>query len=86
MTLVEAAALIVTLAVAMILSRTFSTGIVDPVRRMVSKVHLDIQVPPTFPEKYHEALVKSASLCAVKKHMENPPEFAINTVVTAEQA
>ena len=57
----------------------------DPVRRMVSKVVLDIQVPPSFPEKYHDALVKSASLCAVKKHMETPPEFEISTVVTAEQ-
>jgi ribosomal protein S12 methylthiotransferase accessory factor len=53
----------------------------DPVRRMVSKVHLQITVPPTFPEKYHEALIKSASLCAVKKHMEEPPEFNIFTAV-----
>ena len=51
----------------------------DPVRRMVSKVHLSINVPPTFPEKYHDALIKSASLCAVKKHMEEPPEFNIVT-------
>lgn len=53
----------------------------DPVRRMVSKVNLEITVPPTFPEKYHEALIKSASLCAVKKHMETPPEFNIYTAV-----
>jgi putative redox protein len=53
----------------------------DPVRRMVSEVHLEISVPPTFPEKYHDALVKTASLCAVKKHIETPPAFNIVTSV-----
>jgi ribosomal protein S12 methylthiotransferase accessory factor len=56
----------------------------DPVRRMVSDVHLEISVPPTFPEKYHDALIKSASLCAVKKHMEQPPAFNIYTSVKEE--
>lgn len=45
----------------------------------LSHVHLDIQVPASFPEKYHEALVRSASKCAVKKVLENPPEFSIQT-------
>jgi ribosomal protein S12 methylthiotransferase accessory factor len=57
----------------------------DPVRRMVSKVHLEISVPSDFPEKYHDALIKSASLCAVKKHMETPPEFNIYTAVKDTQ-
>ena len=56
----------------------------DPVRRMVSKVNLEISVPASFPEKYHDALIKSASLCAVKKHMETPPEFNIFTAVKEE--
>lgn len=57
----------------------------DPVRRMVSKVHLEISVPSDFPEKYRDALIKSASLCAVKKHMEEPPEFNIYTAVKDAQ-
>jgi putative redox protein len=48
---------------------------------MVQTVHLDIHVPPGFPEKYHEALVRSARQCAVKKHLEAPPQFEITTVV-----
>ena len=36
-------------------------------------------VPPTFPEKYYEALVRSADQCAVKKHLENPPKFKVFT-------
>jgi ribosomal protein S12 methylthiotransferase accessory factor len=46
---------------------------------MVDKIDLEIQVPPSFPAKYHDALVKSAQLCAVKKHFENPPQFDITT-------
>ena len=50
---------------------------------MVDKIDLEIQVPPGFPEKYYEALVRSADQCAVKKHLENPPKFNVFTKVTA---
>jgi putative redox protein len=46
---------------------------------MVGKIDLEIQVPPTFPEKYLPALVRSAEMCAVKKHFENPPQFEVYT-------
>jgi putative redox protein len=48
---------------------------------LVGRVELDIQVPPSFPEKYREALVRAADQCAVKKHLESPPQFAVRTVV-----
>ena len=54
---------------------------VDPKTGMVAKIGIDIQVPPGFPEKYHEALVRAANQCAVKKHLEHPPAFDIRTVV-----
>ena len=53
----------------------------DPASGMLGLVELEIQVPPAFPEKYHEALVHSASQCAVKKHLEAPPAFDVKTVV-----
>jgi ribosomal protein S12 methylthiotransferase accessory factor len=46
---------------------------------MVGKVKLDILVPPDFPQKYYSALVRSAEQCAVKKHLESPPEFEVVT-------
>jgi ribosomal protein S12 methylthiotransferase accessory factor len=49
----------------------------NPTDGMIGKIELEIQVPPEFPEKYLPALVKSAELCAVKKHFEQPPEFDI---------
>jgi putative redox protein len=54
--------------------------------RMVEQVDLDIVVPPEFPEKYHAALVRAANQCAVKKHLENPPVFSVQTQVAAEVA
>jgi putative redox protein len=53
----------------------------DPSTRMIGKIDLEIQVPPGFPEKYRDSLIRSAELCKVKKHLENPPKFEITTVV-----
>jgi ribosomal protein S12 methylthiotransferase accessory factor len=53
----------------------------DPITHMVGNVELDIQVPPNFPEKYRSALIRSAELCTVKKHLANPPTFDIHTSV-----
>ena len=55
----------------------------NPVNRMVEGVDLDIIVPEDFPEKYHEALIRVADQCAVKKHLENPPTFNVQTKVAA---
>lgn len=62
--------------------RIIQKAIPDPFKRgMVGKVQFEIQVPSDFPEKYHRALVRSAEQCAVKKHLEHPPEFEIFTKV-----
>ncbi len=47
---------------------------------MVTKIQLEIQVPPDFPEKYKPALIRSAEQCAVKKHLEHPPQFDVTAV------
>ncbi len=53
----------------------------DPMTGMVEAIDLEIQVPETFPEKYYESLIRSANLCAVKKHLEHPPSFNVYTKV-----
>jgi len=58
----------------------------NPKTRLVGKINLEIRVPDSFPGKYHEALIRSAELCAVKKHMEDPPEFNVYTKVAEEAA
>ena len=51
----------------------------NPMTGMMEKIGLEIQVPPTFPKQYHEALIRSADLCKVKKTLEHPPKFEIVT-------
>lgn len=52
---------------------------VNPATGLVGKITLDIRLPPGFPDKYKSAVIKSAEMCAVKKHMEHPPAFEITT-------
>ena len=54
----------------------------NPATRMIDEVDLDIVVPPEFPEKYYEALIRAADQCAVKKHLEQPPKFNVRTKVS----
>jgi ribosomal protein S12 methylthiotransferase accessory factor len=49
----------------------------NPKTRMVQRVELDIDLPVDFPVKYAPALIRSAELCAVKKHLESPPEINV---------
>jgi putative redox protein len=50
---------------------------------MVDKIDLEIEVPPEFPGKYRDSLIRSAELCAVKKHLEHPPRIEITTTKVA---
>ena len=47
------------------------------------RAELDIEVPASFPEKYHEALVRVADQCAVKKAIQAQPVFEVKTVLAA---
>ena len=47
----------------------------------LQKVDIDVEVPPTFPEKYRDALVRVADQCAVKKAIQAQPVFDVKTVV-----
>ena len=51
----------------------------DSVKRMVAKFTIEIHVPLDFPEKYDDAMVRSANQCAVKKHLH--PDIELETKV-----
>lgn len=53
----------------------------NPGTKMVENVYIEIQLPPEFPEKYQNAVIKSVNQCAVKKHMFKPPAFDIKTEI-----
>lgn len=48
---------------------------------LAEQIDLEIQVPPSFPEKYYQALVRAAEQCKVKQTLENPPKFNVYTQV-----
>jgi ribosomal protein S12 methylthiotransferase accessory factor len=60
------------------LELTLST-VADPQRHMVSEVILKLKLPDDFPERYRAAVARAVDLCAVKKHLAQPPR--ITTIV-----
>ncbi|MBF0539203.1 MAG: OsmC family protein [Nitrospirae bacterium] len=48
----------------------------------MAKLHIEINVPGDFPEKYRDAIIRVAEQCAVKKAIMSPPEFVVKTVVS----
>ena len=48
-------------------------------KRLIDRIDIEIQLPSDFPDKYKEAVIKSANLCTVKKHLHNPPEIMVTT-------
>jgi ribosomal protein S12 methylthiotransferase accessory factor len=48
---------------------------------VLTHVELDIEVPPGFPDRYLDALVRVADQCAVKKAIQAQPVFAVRAAV-----
>jgi len=59
---------------------------IDPATGLVRDIHIDIHVPPAFPQKYHPALVRAAEQCTVKKHLEHPPHVMVRTIADTAPA
>lgn len=51
----------------------------DPSIGLIGKIDIDLRLPADFPDKYKSAIINSMNLCAVKKHIHQPPEFGITT-------
>ncbi len=45
--------------------------------KLPARISIKIQLPDDFPEKYRDALINVAELCAVKRTIANPPVFEI---------
>lgn len=55
----------------------------DPLTGMVSRIDIDVDLPEGFPEKYRTAVVRAVNQCAVKKHLQQPPEFNVRALVSS---
>ena len=47
----------------------------DPEIGLIDKIELELHTPPGFPDKYRDAIINAMDLCAVKKHLRQPPAF-----------
>jgi ribosomal protein S12 methylthiotransferase accessory factor len=47
---------------------------------MISKIAIRIDLPPGFPSRWEEAIIKAVDACAVKAHIRTPPAFEITAV------
>ncbi|MBM3294886.1 MAG: osmotically inducible protein OsmC [Candidatus Aminicenantes bacterium] len=45
----------------------------NPETKMIGRIAIAISLPPGFPERYKEAVVRAAEACAVKAHIQKPP-------------
>ncbi|MFZ5812291.1 MAG: OsmC family protein [Thermodesulfobacteriota bacterium] len=52
----------------------------DSRTRLVGTVEIEVTLPPGFPEKYREAIVRAVEACWVKKHFEHPPLFSVRAL------
>lgn len=47
----------------------------DKEKGKISKIIFQLTLPSHFPQKYEQAILRSIDLCAVKKHIQDPPSF-----------
>lgn len=48
----------------------------DPSQPLNPRVRFLLKLPSGFPEKYRDGILRAMDLCAVKKTIQNPPEFS----------
>ena len=49
----------------------------DSERKLVTSIRIEIHLPPAFPAKYQEAVLRAVDQCSVKRHLAEPPAFEV---------
>jgi ribosomal protein S12 methylthiotransferase accessory factor len=53
----------------------------DKKTRLIKNIRLEIELPPSFPEKYAPALIRATNECTVKRTLINPPAISVTTKI-----
>jgi ribosomal protein S12 methylthiotransferase accessory factor len=48
----------------------------DPDRDLLSEITIRVHLPASFPRKYAQAVASAVNLCAVKRHLLDPPRLS----------
>ncbi|HYT31165.1 MAG TPA: hypothetical protein VEO37_01115, partial [Thermoanaerobaculia bacterium] len=54
--------------------------------KRVARIRIEILLPPEFPEKYREAILRAVDQCSVKRHLAEPPQFDVFAIAARQQA
>jgi ribosomal protein S12 methylthiotransferase accessory factor len=54
--------------------------------KRVAAVRIEVALPPDFPDKYRDAIVRAVDQCTVKKHLLAPPLVTVETRTAAATA
>jgi uncharacterized OsmC-like protein len=52
-------------------------------KHLIDRVQIHIDLPPEFPAKYRNAIIKTAGLCTVKRTLMDPPDISITAAIGA---
>jgi putative redox protein len=52
----------------------------NPAVGLIDHIELELKTPPGFPDRYRDAIINAMDLCAVKKHLQQPPAFTVTTI------
>ncbi len=53
----------------------------NPESKMIEKISIEVHLPPEFPEKYKNAVLKAVDTCTVKAHIIHPPKFELSAKI-----
>ena len=53
----------------------------DAATKMIGRIAIDIALPNGFPERYKDAAVRAAEMCAVKAHLQKPPLMEVRAEI-----
>lgn len=46
---------------------------------LMEKIAIEIHLPPEFPDKYRNAVIRAAEMCTVKRTLTHPPDILVST-------
>lgn len=49
----------------------------NPETRRLDRIRMELTLPAGFPDKYREAILRSAGQCAIKRVMDDPPQVLL---------
>ena len=52
--------------------------------RRVAGIRIEIRLPPAFPARYRDAILRAVDQCKVKRHILEPPQFEVTAVTSKD--